>query len=261
MGAWLPCWLLAWLLLAAPAAWAAPGACDAACQAAQLAALRQLYGDLSGPTWARQTGWSEGGPPAASACGWAGVKCCNGSSYVQGSSTPCPLPGGVAALELPANGLRGPWPGTALSSLSDSLVALDLRSNQLTGSIDGPGIGSMSALTTLLLDHNKLSGPLPGELGQLPALKQLSASGNSLSGPLPAALGGAQQLQWLLLERNQLTGALPPALLQLQQLQVLNLQRNRLSGQLPDVGAAGACVGCARVMVLGLDSACVPASC
>lgn len=235
---WLLC--LVWVRHAA-------AVCGVSCQAAQKISLEQFYNDLDGPRWGKQQGWLQPGQPH---CSWQGVRCCDSSNVLPGTSTPCPVAGGVAGLDLAGNNLTGPWPAAALSGLSDSLVQLNLRSNKLSGNLPS-SISNLGALSKLNIDNNKLTGPLPASMGQLANLTQFSAAGNKLSGALPAGLSDAQQLQWLLLDSNQLTGSVDPALLQLPQLEVLNLQDNRLSGPLPDLNTPGM-----RKVVWGLRSDC-----
>ena len=91
----------------------------------------------------------------------------------------------------------------------------------------------LKSLTTLLLDRNKLSGPIPKELGNLSSLQELVLSINQLSGPIPAELSRLHSLQALSLARNQLKGPIPKQLSQLQSLRFLFLQQNHLSGPIP----------------------------
>jgi hypothetical protein len=229
------------VLLGACVIAAAGAVCGPSCQDSQAVALQQLYADLDGARWARQAGWREP-TSAAPLCTWDGVACCSDDGLVDGSaSMACPLPGGVAGLQLAGNRLSGSWPGDALAALGGSLVALNLRSNSLTGSLPTSIGDDLPALVSLDVGANALSGPLPASLGQLTNLTHLSAGGNALSGPLPAsALGCLQSLRWLLLEHNALSGPLPAGLLQLPSLAALSLAYNRLSGPLPNLAAAGA---------------------
>ena len=56
---------------------------------------------------------------------------------------------------------------------------------------------------------NRLSGPIPPELGNLANLEELFLSGNQLSGAIPTELGSLSKLQGLFLSGNQLTGCIP----------------------------------------------------
>lgn len=217
--------------------------CDGTCQTAQRASLEKFYDDLGGSGWSSQQGWNQN----AEFCTWQGVRCCDSSSLLPDSSIPCPVQGAVAGLDLAGNSLVGPWPAAALSGLADSLVHLNLRSNQLSGSLPS-SISDLEALSRLIIDENRFAGPLPDEIGQLDNLTQFSAASNAFSGSLPAGLSSLQQLQWLLLDSNRLTGSVNADLLQLPQLEVLNLQDNQLSGALPALSGIGELVGpCMRV--------------
>lgn len=227
--------VILWLLCLVVVSHAAP-ACDTACQTAQRASLLRLYDDLGGPKWAKQQGWRE---QSAQYCAWQGVRCCGDTNLMAASSVACPVAGSVAGLDLPGNSLSGTWPAAALDGLKDTLVSLNLRSNQLIGPLPS-SVSDLSVLYRLYIDNNKLSGPLPAELGSLSNLTQLSASGNGFSGPLPASLADLTQLQRLLLDGNQLSGGVSADVVQLPQLEVLNLQHNQLSGPLPEVSSAGA---------------------
>lgn len=222
-----------WLLCLVGVSHAA-SVCDNTCQAAQQASLEQLYSGLGGPQWLRQQGWTQG----ASYCSWQGVRCCGSNNLMAGSSVPCPVEGAVAGLDLSGNNLSGAWPAAALSGLADSLVHLNMRSNQLAGDLPS-SISDLTQLFRLYIGDNRFTGPLPAALGQLNNLTQFSASSNGFSGSLPASLSNLDKLQWLLLDSNRLTGAVDADLLQLPQLEVLNLQSNQLSGALPLLSSTG----------------------
>lgn len=68
----------------------------------------------------------------------------------------------------------------------------------------------LDGLTDLALDHNRLEGAIPGELGNLANLKRLGLAGNRLSGGAPAELGKLTGLTHLHLFANPgLAGILP----------------------------------------------------
>ena len=60
-----------------------------------------------------------------------------------------------------------------------------------------------------MLDDNRLSGPIPAELGSLTNLEVLWLQHNQLNGAIPAELGGLTNLRWLSLSGNQLSGCVP----------------------------------------------------
>ena len=89
---------------------------------------------------------------------------------------------------------------------------LDLRSNRLRGTINGPAFNTPK-LVNLLLQHNRFSGPVPDfNFTRLPKLTDLRLASNGFSGDIPtgwslAADGrGWQRLQ---LAGNYITGDLP----------------------------------------------------
>ncbi|CAI5968748.1 unnamed protein product [Closterium sp. NIES-64] len=87
-----------------------------------------------------------------------------------------------------------PWAGmTALSRLT----MLDLSFNQARGPPVTPAVAAFTALQTLQLQYNKLTGPVPAVIGSLPALQILELGYNQLSGPLPSTLGLLPSLQAL----------------------------------------------------------------
>ena len=93
-------------------------------------------------------------------------------------------------------------------------------------------------VVSLAWEEEKLTGPIPSELGQLMALERLTLAGNPLTGVIPAEIGQLANLTFLRLGDTALSGQLPPELGQLTQLQELDLGatgkgRGRLTGPLP----------------------------
>jgi hypothetical protein len=212
--------------------------CDADCQSQQRSSLTELYAATGGQGWRRQSGWDSG---SLDHCSWFGVSCC-GTNGTPDAPAPrsgaCPLPGGVAGLDLALNNLTGAWPAAAVAGLSSSLAYLNLRGNSLQGRLP-ESISGLVQLSVLYIDDTGLSGALPTGLGQLANLTQLSAAGNGFSGALPSSLGQLQRLRQLTVSSNALTGAFPASLLALPQLQQLDVSNNLLSGQLPAAAPAG----------------------
>ena len=175
-------------------------------------ALIALYNATGGPNWTNNANWLSDTPVGE----WHGV--------VADSA------GGVIALQLGSNGLRGEIPGE-LGHLS-YLVYLELARNELSGGIP-PELGQLSNLEILSLYSNNLTGQIPGELGQLSILTSLDLWDNALSGEIPPELGQLSNLEVLDLWGNALSGEIPPELGQLSNLTRLALWQNALSGEIP----------------------------
>ena len=113
-----------------------------------------------------------------------------------------------------------------------NLRELDLPFNRLTGPVP-PELGMLSNLTKLWLHRNDLTGPVPVQLSGLAELELLALSRNRMSGPIPAELGDLAELTQLWLHSNQLSGPIPAELGNLTDLQFLELQQNQLTGHVP----------------------------
>ena len=113
-----------------------------------------------------------------------------------------------------------------------NLEYLDLSGNRLSGPIP-PEIGQLGNLQFLSLRANQLDGNIPGELGRLSNLEFMDLSINQLSGPIPSEVGQLGNLQRLSLSNNQLTDSIPEELFELSSLQILELGDNELSGPIP----------------------------
>jgi hypothetical protein len=132
----------------------------------------------------------------------------------------------------------GEWEGVTVDA-EGRVTKLDLRNNGLVGCIPSD-IQQLSALRVLGLGNdpdqdelrkNKLTGPIPAELGRLTARVKLDLCDNKLTGPVPAALGQLGALTLLYLDQNELSGAIPAELGQLGALTQLYLHGNQLTGQ------------------------------
>ena len=122
------------------------------------------------------------------------------------------------------------WYGVTVSNWE--VTELDLSDNKLSGPIPSE-LGDLSYLTTLSLHSNALTGTVPSALGNLSNLTTLSLHTNGLTGALPSALGDLSNLRYLSLHTNALTGSVPPALGNLSNLMTLSLHTNGLTGALP----------------------------
>ncbi|KAK3019486.1 hypothetical protein RJ639_004885 [Escallonia herrerae] len=137
----------------------------------------------------------------------------------------------LSILALEANMLEGRIP-LSLGNCT-KLLALDLQYNQLIGMIPEQIVGLSSLSQALYLNQNRLTGPLPLQVGNLKNLGSLSISGNRLTGAITSALGDCQVLEFLDMHDNLFEGTIPSSLEQLKGIRVLDLSRNMLSGQIP----------------------------
>ncbi|KAH7847029.1 hypothetical protein Vadar_021072 [Vaccinium darrowii] len=83
------------------------------------------------------------------------------------------------------------------------------------------------------LSHNRLSGPIPHEIGNLIHIKVLNLSRNNLTGTIPATFSNLKNIESLDLSYNHLYGKIPSELTELSFLAVFNLSYNNLSGRMP----------------------------
>ena len=175
--------------------------------------LVAFYNAIGGDNWtntlANNQKWLEG--PVED---WYGVTL---------SSSGC----NVETLVLNTNNLTGSLIDLDLPSLE----LLELRNNQLTGSI--PNFTSLPALITLYLRNNQLSGEIPNFTG-MPKLVNLILPFNQLSGEIPN-FNSFQFLRTLYLYNNNLTGSIPN-LIGSNNLKIIHLYNNNLTGSIPEFG-------------------------
>ena len=123
------------------------------------------------------------------------------------------------------------WHGVTTNT-DGRVTELDLADNRLTGPIPAE-LGALTNLQTLSLSNNELTGPIPAELGDLTNLQNLWLFDNQLTGPIPAELGALSRLVSLELAGNKLTGPIPAELGGLTNLKGLFLGGNQLTGCVP----------------------------
>ncbi|XP_047088438.1 probable inactive receptor kinase At1g48480 [Lolium rigidum] len=135
----------------------------------------------------------------------------------------------VTALRLPAAALAGPIPAGTLGNLT-ALQTLSLRYNALSGALPAD-LAAAADLRGAFLNDNRLTGDFPPAFLAMPGLTHLALGGNSLSGAIPPALANLTRLRVLLLESNRFAGAIPD--LPQPSLQQLNVSFNQLNGSVP----------------------------
>lgn len=89
---------------------------------------------------------------------------------------------------------------------------------------------------SLVLSHNKLTGPILSGFGILKHLHVLDLSNNNISGTIPDDLSGMSSLESLDLSHNNLTGGIPSSLTKLNFLSSFSVAYNNLNGTIPSGG-------------------------
>lgn len=120
------------------------------------------------------------------------------------------------------NRLSGPVP----PFVSQSLTRLDLKHNQLSGSLSPTSLPP--SLQYLSLSWNQLTGPVDRLLSRLNRLNYLDLSLNRFAGPIPGALF-TFPISNLQLQRNSFTGPVQPV--NEVAIPTVDLSYNRLSGE------------------------------
>ncbi|CAN6683884.1 unnamed protein product [Malus baccata var. baccata] len=113
------------------------------------------------------------------------------------------------------------------------LTTLRIDRNYFTGPLPA-FIGNMSALTVLYIRFNSFSGPIPKELGNLKELTVLDIGSNNFSGTLPPELGNLVKLEQLYLDSCGLGGEIPSTFAKLTNMQILLASDSPFSGKIPD---------------------------
>lgn len=209
---------LAYLLVLAGLSltYAAPNAtvCDASCQSQQRDALLQLFAALGGPSWKTATGFGSN----SSHCTWHGVVCCEPGD-VLGAPDQCKENGPVVAVEWEVNNLQGTLPPEPFTALAPTLMLLDLRENNISGSLPDTLV-SASLLRVVHLSGNQLTGTVPQGLEGLLYLNSITLAHNRLTGRFTPNVSNWKELRWLHLEGNCISGGFPVEVLALPVLEV-----------------------------------------
>jgi len=146
-------------------------------------------------------------------------------------SSVCNSEGLYIRLDLRSQNLVGTLP-SEIALLSNHLLYLHLYDNQIKGTMPTE-LGLLSKLERLELTNNTFDGSLPTELGSLDKIEFLGLGVNNFSGPLPSEMGNLSRLNTIGLEWNQFTSEIPPELGNLRKTRILNMDRNDLSGYVP----------------------------
>uniref|UniRef100_A0A0A8XQQ2 Uncharacterized protein n=1 Tax=Arundo donax TaxID=35708 RepID=A0A0A8XQQ2_ARUDO len=133
-------------------------------------------------------------------------------------------------LDMSSNLLYGVIPSLSEAA---SLQVLDLSFNRLTGEVLPSLAGNGSVLTSLLLSHNHLTGPVPPSHWSLTELVHLGLENNQFSGRLSPFLFNSTTLKTLNVRNNHLSGIIQDGILSFQSLGVILLGGNDLHGAIP----------------------------
>ncbi|KAM3299334.1 hypothetical protein ACQJBY_040700 [Aegilops geniculata] len=137
----------------------------------------------------------------------------------------------LRVIDLGSNSFRGEIPPNL--SRCPNMQQLKLDHNRLIGGIP-EGLGILRNLSVLHLARNTLTG-IPLSLGTSSALHSVNLTDNSLTGPIPSLLANSSSLQFLVLTKNQLGGEIPSALFNSTSLKILSLGVNNFIGSIPAV--------------------------
>ncbi|KAJ7014555.1 hypothetical protein NC653_004000, partial [Populus alba x Populus x berolinensis] len=111
------------------------------------------------------------------------------------------------------------------------VISIVLKTQNLGGSLP-PDLGRFPYLKEIDFSRNYLNGTIPAEWGAMP-LVNISIIGNRLTGPIPKEIGNISTLASFTVEFNQLSGVLPQELGNLTRLEKMHLSSNYFTGQLP----------------------------
>ncbi|KAE8792030.1 putative inactive receptor kinase [Hordeum vulgare] len=137
--------------------------------------------------------------------------------------------GRVVELRLPGAGLIGALPSGVLGNLT-ALRTLSLRWNALTGPIPDD-VSRMTELRAIYFQHNAFSGEVPASLYTLRNLVRVNIGHNKFSGEISPDFNKLNRLGSLILDANDFSGEIPK--LDLPTLEQFNVSYNKLNGSIP----------------------------
>uniref|UniRef100_A0A8I7BDZ9 Protein kinase domain-containing protein n=1 Tax=Hordeum vulgare subsp. vulgare TaxID=112509 RepID=A0A8I7BDZ9_HORVV len=126
------------------------------------------------------------------------------------------------------------WQGVSCSPApGQRVVEVRLVAKSLSGQIPVGTVGNLTALQTLSLRFNAISGPIPADIGSCAELRWLYLKGNRFDAGIPESLFLLALLKKADLSENRLTGGVSSEFNRLGNLATLNLEGNDLNGALP----------------------------
>ncbi|KAJ8445516.1 hypothetical protein Cgig2_031329 [Carnegiea gigantea] len=185
---------------------------------------------------------------------WVGDDPCGDGDLPPWSGVTCSVQGDyrvVTELEVYAVSIVGPFP-IAVTNLLD-LQRLDLHNNKLTGPIP-PQIGRLKRLKVLYDPFVFIiDGPSESEMEQTarcPSSRNRYLSFNSFKGEIPKELANLRELRYLYLHENRFTGRIPAELGTLQNLRHLDVGNNHLGGTIRELIRIEGCFPALRNLYL-----------
>lgn len=126
------------------------------------------------------------------------------------------------------------WRGVVCSNeTAPRVIKLRLPGKRLIGTIPPGTVGNLTALQTLSLRHNGITGGIPADIGNCGQLTVVNLTNNQFTGAVPEGFFSLAVLRKADLSRNRLTGGVSPEFNRLKQLDTLFLDSNDLAGALP----------------------------
>jgi len=127
------------------------------------------------------------------------------------------------------------WKGVTCDSSNTAVLSLDLASNNLSGTMPAE-LFLLKYLQVLDFSGNSITGSLPSEYSHLHELVELNISGNLLTGSIPEEYGDTgnfELLEVLDVSHNSIQGSLPAQLGNLQSLRTIQMCSNSMTGTIP----------------------------
>ena len=127
------------------------------------------------------------------------------------------------------------WKGVACDNSNTAVLSLDLPENGLSGTLPVE-LKLLKYLQTLSFPRNSIGGLLPPDYSILYELVELNLSSNLLTGSLPEEYGGNgsfELLEILDVSQNNLQGSLPSELADLPSLEIISVCSNAMTGTIP----------------------------
>ncbi|KAH0880790.1 hypothetical protein HID58_068184 [Brassica napus] len=129
-------------------------------------------------------------------------------------------------IELSRNYLNGPF------LMNGEPCHFSVLGNRISGPIPKE-IGNITTLISLILELNQISGKLPQELGNLPNIQRIFLSSNYLSGDIPSIFSKLTTLIDLRISELSGPGSPFPPLQNMTSIKTLDLSFNKLGGPIP----------------------------